>query len=212
MKLKRLPFILLVTCFFSSSFLNGDETADNNRPTQYVEIHGRDRSLLCGVKALYLGLRFLGNDKVSYSELLKKFPNARVEGVSLAQLSEYLVEKGYFCKYAGLSKRHIEKMGSGVIAFVIIHQKEGISHLIKMRKKEAGIVQILDAPDILREIKVSDIGEKRLDCLLVSCSEKEISDMTNGIRTWILGGLMISGAGLCVSVFFLRGGKSKSEA
>jgi hypothetical protein len=121
---------------------------------------------LCGVYALYLALRFLGEEDAGFNRLLAVFPRASLEGTNLREIQAYLENRGYRCALDTLSSREFSKLSPGALAFVL--KTEGrMAHLFLLRKTAGGKTQMFDFPMRGKILGDADLTDQRRTCLFV---------------------------------------------
>jgi hypothetical protein len=117
-------------------------------------------SRICGVNSLYLGLKTI-NCQTEYSALREQFPSADDTGVSLSQLSDFLLKESIHHNIGFYEPKAIACSSLETAYFVLL--KDGTDyHIILARPSADGKIQLLDrdAPIPVRKIEPKIWGEK----------------------------------------------------
>ena len=109
-----------------------------------------DASFLCGLHATYSALAFLDDKARDVREIRQAFTDMKEKGASLAQISDYLKGKNYFCVMRTVSEAEILSATDDRVYISLIEHKEipreGYlpAHLIVKRKLSKNELQIID--------------------------------------------------------------------
>jgi hypothetical protein len=198
----RLTQISFLFIFTFSSLAYGSENGHTHKEKSH-EIEPP----LCGVNSLYLALRLLSIDaKPDYEKLLSFFPNARSEGISLEQLSQYFDKRQIPWQYARLGKEELKQLSEKAILFVLTKSKNN-AHLYLMRRNGPERWQAIDAPSNFVDIKGSDIEKISLDCLVVAKEKGDLLKNKKPSAALVSTVLGLAWVGFLLLVF--RGKKAK---
>ena len=126
--------------------------------------------LLCGVHATYVALSLIGDEHVSLDWIIKQFPNAMQDGVSLKEIENTLKEKNYFTNILPLNEEEILKKPVNNVYVVLVKQKGG-SHLIVKKKTVDNKLMIVDFPTHVETYLPSQAQKPRLMTLVISTKE-----------------------------------------
>ncbi|MDR2980922.1 MAG: hypothetical protein LBV12_01600 [Puniceicoccales bacterium] len=168
-------FVLLGVC---SALLYWGCFSGMNRK---AEGDSTDPSQLCGINSLYVALKLLGEDELDYLALLEKFPQAKEAGVSLREIEQYLVQKGYCCQYAKLEKETLPVLDQAKLTFVL--NEAGSPHIFLMRSKNNGAIQIIDPPHDPFLFEAEKMRDRSFAALVVS--EAPLGNMPMHNRAWL---------------------------
>ena len=204
-------FVFFLSCSFA---IQGKILADDHDSPQYtvdtelyaLEAEGKN---LCGINALYFGLRFFGKEK-PYPELIKKFPGVREKGLTMRQLESFLKQEGIHCKIMCTTRKNLFSFNKSVGFFIFEKNeeqtKEVLSHLYFANPLSENEIQIFDFPNFIGKAKKSETSNQVIVCLFAAKTQEELPATWNKLPLW--GGLFL--LSLLVFLHLLRKKPEKS--
>lgn len=149
------------------------EAPINHRPTS---------SNYCGINALYITLKTLGNDNPDYLKLINTFPNVEANGITIEQLEKFLSQSGYACEVTKTSYRTLSTLPPSVIA-IVLQERDTNYHLYLAKPTGSpDEIQIIDPPFKPTIIKTKDQNSP-VFCMCVSKHREDLPYKTGHTTT-----------------------------
>jgi hypothetical protein len=176
-------------------FLGNTTNGKNGAEDEIVEV---PRDNLCGVNALYLALKFLGEKEVVYEKILSAFSNAKTDGTNIEQLEDFLLKRNYVCCSKRINKKLLRRMETDVYVFVLNMNSES-AHFYLLRKLDNDYVQIFNHPQGYSDVKINEFQWEGYPCLFVAKTKKELY-YSNFLLDYVLPVFLILG-GIILAAF-----------
>lgn len=147
----------------------------------------------CGINSVYIALKFFKKDSHSlkYLDIVDKFPSVEKNGVSLAQIKDFLESLKYHCVLMRISEEEIAKINPEVVFFVL--KKDVTPHILLKKSKKEGCLQVIDAPYNLVNKNSEALSHEKYTTLAVSLN-KDMIPINNSKWVYLLVGIVFSGA------------------